>query len=122
VGHGHACRGDEPRHDEKAAANAEEAGKGAGEAAKTEDFWRLLTRAGCAGYADIAATAEHQNAHYCHENCEEEEQLLPIHRLAQGRTKERAENACSGIYEGAAPEHIALAGMCDEAGSGIGRD
>src|SRR3546814_21143122 len=53
--------------------------------------------------AGIVSPAQHQHAYDEHQQREEEEQFLPVDRLADGRACERADDAAPRIEKAAAP-------------------
>lgn len=91
VEHRHPGRADETRHDEKAAADAEEAREHARDEPIAEHFRRLRERALDAGRSGIMSFLQHENADEDHDEGEQKQKLLSVETLADRRSAERAE-------------------------------
>src|SRR3546814_5108634 len=85
--------GDQPRHDQEPAAETEKSRKAPGAETIAEHFRRIMAIAGGPLNAGIVSPAQHQHAYDEHQQREEEEQFLPVDRLADGRACERADDA-----------------------------
>src|SRR3546814_13718279 len=79
------CSSDLPGYDQETATYAEEARKAAGAEAVAEHLWGVVTIAGRAFHPGIIPSAQHQHPDAEHQQSEQEQQLLPVHRLANHR-------------------------------------
>src|SRR3546814_18122452 len=70
--------------------------------------------------AGIVSPAQHQHAYDEHQQREEEEQFLPVDRLADGRACERADDAAPRIEKAAAPFDRPVACMLREPRGRVG--
>src|SRR3546814_2466864 len=71
--------------------------------------------------SDLVSPAQHQHAYDEHQQREEEEQFLPVDRLADGRACERADDAAPRIEKAAAPFDRHGACMLREPRGRVGR-
>src|SRR3546814_13100056 len=85
----HPRRCDEPGYDQETATYAEEARKAAGAEAVAEHLWGVVTIAGRAFHPGIIPSAQHQHPDAEHQQSEQEQQLLPVDRLANHRPRQR---------------------------------